>query len=57
MPTYQYKCTQCDSEKTVIRSIHENDPGYICEACKAPMRQVLGGVSLSFKGGGWAHKE
>lgn len=57
MPSYEYKCSKCDATKVVTRSIHESDPGYTCEVCNAPMRQVLGGIALSFKGGGWAHKE
>jgi putative FmdB family regulatory protein len=57
MPTYEYKCPLCQDSKVVTRSIHDNDPGYQCANCKVTMHQVLGGVSLSFKGGGWAHKE
>lgn len=57
MPTYEYTCKECGALKTIIRSIHDDDPGYTCETCKAPMRQVLGGVALKFNGGGWAHKE
>lgn len=57
MPTYEYKCPLCQGTQAIVRSIHDDDPGYQCSNCKVPMHQVLGGVSLSFKGGGWAHKE
>ncbi len=56
MARYEYKCTECEHTMMVTRSIHEDDPGYKCEKCEAPMRQVLGTISLSFKGTGWAGK-
>jgi putative FmdB family regulatory protein len=57
MPSYDYKCQTCEQTINVVRSIHDDDPGYFCGKCNKPMIQVLGGVALSFKGGGWAHKE
>ena len=57
MPNYEYVCPVCQAKKFIIRSIHEDDPGYECDNCKVPLHQELGGVSLSFKGNGWAHKE
>lgn len=57
MPNYDYVCPVCKQTLSVVRSIHDEDPGYECANCKMPMNQFLGGVSLSFKGNGWAHKE
>jgi putative FmdB family regulatory protein len=57
MPSYEYKCQTCEQTMNVVRSIYSNDPGYFCGNCNKPMIQVLGGVAVSFKGGGWAHKE
>lgn len=57
MPNYEYKCPLCEAKKTITRSIHEDDPGYKCDNCKIAMIHVLGIVSVTFKGGGWAHKE
>ena len=56
MPRYEYKCTKCEHTITVSRSIHDDDPGYTCEKCQSPMDQVIGTLSLSFKGTGWAGK-
>ena len=57
MPNYEYRCDACDQTLHVVRSIHEDDPGYSCVKCSKAMAQVLGGVSITFKGGGWAHKD
>jgi len=57
MPNYQYKCPLCQGSIEVTRSIHDDDPGYECANCKVSLNQVLTGISLSFKGAGWAHKE
>jgi putative FmdB family regulatory protein len=53
MPTYDYKCPLCHQSKAIVRSIHEDDPGYECANCKVPMHQMIGGVALKFNGGGW----
>lgn len=53
MPTYDYACPLCRATKTIVRSIHENDPGQECENCHVKMNQVIGNIGLSFKGGGW----
>ena len=57
MPNYEYRCDACEQTLHVVRSIHEDDPGYSCVKCSKAMAQVLGGVSITFKGGGWAHKD
>jgi predicted nucleic acid-binding Zn ribbon protein len=37
-----------------IRSIHAEEPTDIeCAECGEPMRQVVGGVAVSFKGSGF----
>lgn len=53
MPTYQYKCPKCEATMTVTRSIHLDDPGYHCLSCNTKMNQIIGNISVSFKGGGW----
>jgi putative FmdB family regulatory protein len=57
MATYEYVCPLCQRKTTVIRSISEDDPGYECDNCKVKLNQMFGNVAVSFKGGGWAHKE
>jgi putative FmdB family regulatory protein len=56
MPRYEYKCVKCEDTIIVSRSIHDDDPGYTCEKCNEPMQQVMGNISLSFKGTGWSGK-
>jgi putative FmdB family regulatory protein len=55
MPSYEYKCGTCFQTLTVVRSIHEDDPGYECANCKVPMHQMISGVGVTFRGGGWGH--
>lgn len=54
MPRYEYRCPACEKELIISRSIHEDDPGYKCEACGTEMTQVIGTTHLNFKGTGWA---
>jgi putative FmdB family regulatory protein len=56
MPRYEYKCPKCEETMIVSRSIHDDEPEYKCEKCEEVMVQVIGGVTLSFKGTGWAGK-
>jgi putative FmdB family regulatory protein len=53
MPLYEYSCTNGHIKKE-IRSIHDDEPAQvICQECEQPMRQVIGGVAIKFKGGGF----
>jgi putative FmdB family regulatory protein len=53
MPLYEYVCEQGHIKKE-IRSIHAEEPTDIkCAECGDPMRQVVGAVSVSFKGSGF----
>jgi putative FmdB family regulatory protein len=53
MPLYEYTCASGHIRKE-IRSIHAEEPTDIrCTECGEPMRQVVGGVAVSFKGSGF----
>jgi putative FmdB family regulatory protein len=53
MPLYEYRCADGHIRKE-IRSIHAEEPTDIkCAECGEPMRQVVGGVAVSFKGSGF----
>lgn len=56
MPNYQYQCPTCQQVITVMKSIHSDEPEQ-CSNCKVPMVKKLFAPPVSFKGGGWAHKE
>lgn len=57
MPTYEYKCTQCQVKTSVIRSINETDPGYECSTCKIPLTKVYSVGNPVFKGSGFYSKD
>jgi putative FmdB family regulatory protein len=52
MPTYQYRCKQCDHELEVVQSFTD-DPLETCPQCEGPLRKVYGNVGISFKGSGF----
>lgn len=53
MPTYDYKCKDCDTTKTVSRSFSDSDPGYKCDACNSELIRVYSNVGVTFKGSGF----
>ena len=52
MPVYQYACTQCGSQLEVRQSFSD-DPLTVCPQCEGPLRKVLSGVGVVFKGSGF----
>jgi putative FmdB family regulatory protein len=52
MPTYEYRCTQCETPLEVVQSIHE--PALTeCPTCGGRLRKVFGNVGVVFKGSGF----
>ena len=52
MPTYQYRCKECDHELEVVQSFTD-EPLSECPECGGPLRKVYGAVGISFKGSGF----
>jgi putative FmdB family regulatory protein len=52
VPTYEYRCDQCDRNFDVVQSF-EDDPLTRCPTCDAPVRKVFGNVGIVFKGTGF----
>jgi putative FmdB family regulatory protein len=52
MPTYEYRCTQCEAPLEVVQSIHEQALTE-CPACGGRLRKVFGNVGVVFKGSGF----
>lgn len=52
MPTYDYKCDKCNTDRSVQHSVHSNS-AYHCEKCGGEMRKVYSIAAVTFKGGGW----
>jgi putative FmdB family regulatory protein len=57
MPTYEYKCPQCEGTMSVVRSITESDPGYTCEKCNVAMGKVFHLSGIQFNGSGFYSKD
>jgi putative FmdB family regulatory protein len=53
MPSYQYKCPQCDIKLVVTRGINDPDPGYKCETCKITLTKVYSIGAVTFNGSGF----
>lgn len=41
MPSYQYKCAECDIVYTEFRTYEERDLGGQCDLCHVPMKRVF----------------
>jgi putative FmdB family regulatory protein len=54
MPAYEYKCTGlCEGIFVKVRSIKDDDPGYLCETCNQPLERVYSNVGAVFNGSGF----
>ncbi|MGQ0551045.1 MAG: FmdB family zinc ribbon protein [Armatimonadota bacterium] len=51
MPTYEYRCTQCQRVFDCIQGV--GDPAPACQKCGSPTRKVFSSVGLIFKGKGF----
>ena len=52
MPTYQYRCKECDHDFEVVQSFTD-DPLETCPECGGRVKKVYGNVGISFKGSGF----
>lgn len=52
MPTYSYKCTNCDN-RFEARQRFSDDPLTECPVCHGSIRRVITPVSVVFKGSGF----
>lgn len=52
MPTYQYKCNECEHDFEVFQSI-KDDPITSCEKCGGEVRKVYNATGIIFKGSGF----
>ena len=52
MPTYQYRCRDCDEELEVVQAFTD-DALTKCPACKGSLRKVFAAPGISFKGSGF----
>jgi putative FmdB family regulatory protein len=54
MPTYEYRCKQCDHGMETVQSI-KDEPLKQCPKCHSESleRLISGGSGFALKGGGW----
>lgn len=52
MPTYDFRCTRCESQFEVSRPMGAAEP-VSCPACDAPAKKVFAPVGVAFKGSGF----
>jgi len=52
MPTYEYRCTNCDEHLEVVQSFSD-DPLTKCPKCGGQLRKVFSPVGIVFKGSGF----
>jgi putative FmdB family regulatory protein len=50
---YEYNCPECKEDFVKVRSITENDPGYMCDTCNVPLNRVYSNVGALFNGSGF----
>lgn len=56
MATYEYDCINCDKRYDKQRSIHEEEPPYICDVCGYALTRVYSTFGIDLKGNGWASR-
>ncbi|MVA76605.1 FmdB family transcriptional regulator [Auraticoccus sp. F435] len=52
MPTYQYRCTQCDHELEVVQKFSDSALT-VCPSCQGSLRKIYNAVGVVFKGSGF----
>ncbi len=52
MPTYQYRCTVCETDLEVVQRFTD-DPLRVCPECEGSLRKVYNAVGVVFKGSGF----
>lgn len=55
MPTYDYKCWDCDTTTELVLSIQHTEVPE-CKTCGAEMTKLFSAPPVHFKGTGWGSK-
>lgn len=54
MPTYDFKCSRCETKLSIVRSINSQDKEeFKCPDCDLPMTRVYSSPAVTFAGSGW----
>ncbi len=52
MPTYMYKCRDCEHRFEEVQGFHD-EPVAVCPDCGGQVQRVIGNVGVTFKGSGF----
>ncbi|MEV8253400.1 FmdB family zinc ribbon protein [Rhodoglobus sp. NPDC076762] len=52
MPTYSYRCTECDNAFDIQQSFTD-DSLTVCPACQGKLRKIFSAVGVTFNGSGF----
>jgi putative FmdB family regulatory protein len=52
MPTYVYRCQQCNNRLEVIQKFSDA-PLKVCPKCQGQLQRVIHATGIVFKGSGW----
>jgi putative FmdB family regulatory protein len=52
VPTYSYRCTQCDNAFDIVQSFTD-DSLTVCPVCQGTLRKVFSPVGVTFNGSGF----
>lgn len=57
MPTYQYKCNDCEIYQDDVRGINDPEPKLNCDTCGKLMNKVYSIGAVTFNGSGFYSKD
>lgn len=52
MPTYSYRCTECDNAFDIHQAFSD-DSLTVCEVCSGKLRKVFNSIGVTFNGSGF----
>src|SRR4051812_21717153 len=52
MPTYEYRCRNCNEHLEVVQSF-KDDPLTVCPHCEGELKKVFSPIGIAFKGSGF----
>lgn len=53
MPTYNFKCPDCEKTLQEVRTFEDADKELLCDACNIAMHKVYSVGAIKFNGGGF----
>jgi len=57
VPSYDYKCKNCNITKSITRSFEEKEIDYVCNTCGSSLVRVYSLGAIKFNGSGFYSKD